>query len=266
MSKFGFAIFILFHKITCLLHFTDKLKNSMRLLNVLQSKTANSEESFFVPGMSGGIAYVLDPKALFPKRCNPEMVDLDPVVAGEEDERFLFETITEFAGATGSQVALELLKSWPEPVQSFVKVFPREYRRALAEEASRAETNGAANGNGVKEEEKAESSVVDIEEAIPDGEREEKAQQRSLDKLRGFKLYSRTQKAYRETSKRLEDWDEIYNHKGVRAGLKKQAARCMECGVPFCQSDNGCPLGNVIPKWNDLVFHVSSHSFEISFL
>jgi len=32
--------------------------------------------------------------------------------------------------------------------------------------------------------------------------------------------------------------------------------RCMDCGVPFCQSDHGCPLGNIIPKWNDLVFHV----------
>lgn len=33
--------------------------------------------------------------------------------------------------------------------------------------------------------------------------------------------------------------------------------RCMDCGVPFCQSKTGCPLGNVIPKWNDLVFNVS---------
>jgi len=34
--------------------------------------------------------------------------------------------------------------------------------------------------------------------------------------------------------------------------------RCMDCGVPFCQSDHGCPLGNIIPKWNDLVFQVCS--------
>jgi NADPH-dependent glutamate synthase beta subunit-like oxidoreductase len=33
--------------------------------------------------------------------------------------------------------------------------------------------------------------------------------------------------------------------------------RCMDCGVPFCQSKTGCPLGNVIPKWNDLVFNVN---------
>ena len=37
-------------------------------------------------------------------------------------------------------------------------------------------------------------------------------------------------------------------------GLRTQAARCMDCGVPFCQSSHGCPLGNIIPKWNDLVY------------
>ena len=37
--------------------------------------------------------------------------------------------------------------------------------------------------------------------------------------------------------------------------IKFQAARCMDCGVPFCQSSHGCPLGNIIPKWNDLVFN-----------
>ena len=40
------------------------------------------------------------------------------------------------------------------------------------------------------------------------------------------------------------------------SGLKKQAARCMECGVPFCHStSHGCPLGNIIPRFNDLVFN-----------
>ena len=44
-----------------------------------------------------------------------------------------------------------------------------------------------------------------------------------------------------------------------------ECSRCMDCGVPFCQSENGCPLGNLIPKWNDLVFHVSiSYCFRRS--
>lgn len=66
--------------------------------------------------------------------------------------------------------------------------------------------------------------------------------------------YKRQTGHYRAVPKRMEDWNEIYNFKEVRKGLKVQAARCMECGVPFCQSSHGCPLGNIIPKWNDLVF------------
>lgn len=66
--------------------------------------------------------------------------------------------------------------------------------------------------------------------------------------------YKRATYQYRKPDSRLQDWDEIYNHKQVMEGLQLQAARCMDCGVPFCQSSNGCPLGNIIPKWNDLVF------------
>ena len=75
--------------------------------------------------------------------------------------------------------------------------------------------------------------------------------------FRGFVKYKRAKYQYRDAKVRQNDWDEIYNHSAVKHGLQMQAARCMDCGVPFCQSDNGCPLGNIIPKWNDLVFRVS---------
>lgn len=68
--------------------------------------------------------------------------------------------------------------------------------------------------------------------------------------------YKREQSAYRNATERQKDYNEVYNFPRVRKTLKVQAARCMECGVPFCQSNvHGCPLGNIIPKWNDLVFH-----------
>lgn len=66
--------------------------------------------------------------------------------------------------------------------------------------------------------------------------------------------YSRETCVYRGAEQRLRDWREIYLGAGVRRGLRAQAARCMECGVPFCQGAHGCPLGNIVPKWNDLVF------------
>ena len=68
----------------------------------------------------------------------------------------------------------------------------------------------------------------------------------------GFLKYTR-----RETPKRrpvplrLRDWNEVYEDFGHEA-LQHQASRCMDCGIPFCH--NGCPLGNLIPEWNDLVY------------
>ena len=55
----------------------------------------------------------------------------------------------------------------------------------------------------------------------------------------------------RPVSVRLMDWHEVYEQQEV-AQLQKQAGRCMDCGIPFCH--NGCPLGNLIPEWNDLAW------------
>ncbi|PWD49608.1 glutamate synthase [Serinibacter arcticus] len=52
---------------------------------------------------------------------------------------------------------------------------------------------------------------------------------------------------------RLSDWKEVHEHRtGDSPYLKRQAGRCMDCGIPFCHQ--GCPLGNLIPEWNDLVW------------
>lgn len=51
---------------------------------------------------------------------------------------------------------------------------------------------------------------------------------------------------------RLMDWKEVYEEGFEHKTLQRQASRCMDCGIPFCH--NGCPLGNLIPEWNDLVY------------
>lgn len=105
---------------------------------------------------------------------------------------------------------------------------------------------------------KNEPKVQDIEEAIQDLAIEKRKAERVLDKTRGFIKYKRETTMYREASERQKDWEEVFNFPHIRKNIKTQAARCMECGVPFCQSkSHGCPLGNIIPKWNDLVFHGS---------
>ena len=85
----------------------------------------------FAAGMSGGIAYVLDPDGTFPARCNDELVDLDSV--DEADAIELRELIAEHAERTGSTVATRVLEHFDELLPVFVKVFPRDYKRALAE-------------------------------------------------------------------------------------------------------------------------------------
>ena len=72
-----------------------------------------------------------------------------------------------------------------------------------------------------------------------------------MGKPTGFKEYARELPAKRPVELRVRDWREIPEPFGDDK-VAKQAARCMDCGVPFCHT--GCPLGNIIPDWNDLVY------------
>jgi glutamate synthase (NADPH/NADH) large chain len=102
----------------------------------------------FAAGMSGGIAYVLDLDGEFAKRCNVAMVDLEPLLSeseqhgkvarhlwhrGETDEAVLKDLLDRHAKLTGSRRAREILEKWADHRARFVKVFPKEYRRALGE-------------------------------------------------------------------------------------------------------------------------------------
>ncbi|MGW4422391.1 glutamate synthase subunit beta [Streptosporangium sp. NPDC004631] len=68
---------------------------------------------------------------------------------------------------------------------------------------------------------------------------------------KGFITHGRELPARRPVDVRIRDWREVYEDFPAPA-LTRQAARCMDCGIPFCH--NGCPLGNLIPEWNDLVY------------
>ena len=79
--------------------------------------------------------------------------------------------------------------------------------------------------------------------------------------ITGFLKYNREMPSKRAVKERVEDYKEIYEPVAPEA-IKEQAARCMDCGVPFCHS--GCPLGNIIPDFNDAVYHEQwEKAFEI---
>ncbi|KAJ2157277.1 glutamate synthase [NADH] [Coemansia sp. RSA 552] len=205
----------------------------------------------FAAGMSGGIAYVLADN--FRSHCNTESVALE-TVHGTEAE-WLRETIQRHASLTGSVRAQRVVQRFSEELPRFVKVFPHDYKRVLkADKKAEEAPEEAPKGPEPQPQPQSQSSaLVDIEDAMVDdsllSERFKK-----LDKLRGFSRYKRRSDGYRNARRRTGDWNEIARRQ-TKAQLQVQAARCIDCGVPFCQSDaHGCPIGNVIPKWNELVF------------
>jgi glutamate synthase (NADPH/NADH) small chain len=81
-----------------------------------------------------------------------------------------------------------------------------------------------------------------------------------MGKPTGFMEYRRETPEYRAPAERVADWKEFHHHQ-PEAKLKEQGARCMDCGVPFCHTGtliagmaSGCPINNLIPEWNDLVY------------
>src|SRR6187399_978557 len=81
-----------------------------------------------------------------------------------------------------------------------------------------------------------------------------------MGKTTGFMEYPRVLPLARPPAERIADWHEFHAHMPVKA-LQEQGARCMDCGVPFCHTGtllaggaSGCPINNLIPEWNDLVY------------
>ena len=165
--------------------------------------------------MSGGIAYVYDVDRRFEGRCNLELVELEALT--DDDEVLVRDLISEHAARTGSIVARNVLASWERGAgERMIKVMPRDYKRALAEQAER------------------EAAVSGV-----------------MGELGAFLKIHRVGFEKRDPEQRVHDYERYF---GIQpeAELQRQGARCMDCGIPFCHE--GCPLGNLIPDWNDLVY------------
>jgi len=209
----------------------------------------------FAAGMSGGIAYVLDVHRDFMSKLNMEMVEASGVEDPEEIA-FLRGLIEDHHHYTGSELAARILVDFNRALPRFIKVLPVDYKRVLAEEAAKAAEAKRAEYNlpiisGVTQKTK-EGPVQDMEDSVNDSARDKK-KALVLDKTRGFMKYQRRSEKYRNAKTRTKDWAELSNRLDEDE-LKYQSARCMDCGVPFCQSETGCPISNIIPKWNELVF------------
>jgi glutamate synthase (NADPH/NADH) len=222
----------------------------------------------FAAGMSGGIAYILDIQQDFMSKLNPEMVEASGIDDPAEIA-FVRGLIEDHHHYTGSELAARILLDFNRALPRFVKILPVDYKRVLQEEAAKAAEAKRAEytlpllpGNPVRElhqknlkekhSHEKKSDLQDIEETVGDSAVEKK-RSLVLDKTKGFMKYQRRSEKYRPAQTRTRDWAEL-SKRLDEDELKYQAARCMDCGVPFCQSDSGCPISNIIPKWNELVF------------
>ncbi|KAK5661528.1 hypothetical protein OQA88_11432 [Cercophora sp. LCS_1] len=210
----------------------------------------------FAAGMSGGIAYVLDKHQDFLSKLNMEMVEATPL-EDKDEISFVRGLIEDHHHYTGSELAARILVDFNRALPRFIKVLPVDYKRVLEEEATKAAEAKRAEYNlpvvsGVPKKEEKAAKLQDIEEALDDNSANKK-KALVLDKTKGFMKYQRRSEKYRNPGTRVKDWAEISSRLNDDE-LKYQAARCMDCGVPFCQSDTGCPISNIIPKWNELIF------------
>jgi len=216
----------------------------------------------FAAGMSGGRAYIWDPAGDMEKRCTHEA---DPAKEyGKlypEFEAELKTLLEEHQAVTGSEVAQRILADWNGNKGKFLQVFPVDFKRAMAEAA--AESASAKAQDPTKDLTAEEKELIN-DNPTPDaqakvGDLEDMGSARPVvvaapKKKRGFIEYERGAAPYKPVTDRIKDFKEIYSARD-EPKLKTQGARCMNCGIPFChQKETGCPLGNKIPEWNELVY------------
>ena len=180
----------------------------------------------FAAGMSGGVGYVLD---LRPELVNPDLVDLDPVART---------TTRRSCAGCSSRTATGPSRRWPSGCSS-----PGRRAGAGSPSCCRA-TTSASSTSAPRPRPRASTSTA--RRSGSGSWRRPVADPQGFLKVRERELPTR-----RPVPVRIKDWHEVYQEQEL-GQLQRQAGRCMDCGIPFCH--NGCPLGNLIPEWNDLAW------------
>ena len=196
-----------------------------RGLVVVLGKTGRN----FAAGMTGGIAYVLDQTGEFASE-SLQSRRRGPGAGGRcrKTSRLLHRLIARHAELTDSPQAKWILKHWDAMLPKFVKVFPHEYKRVLGIPRVPAERAGGAGRND------ARAGAGDPWVRSP-GSRNTRANcRRAVPSQSAFTIISRCTSRSRKRK------------------CACRRARCMDCGIPFCHT--GCPVNNIIPDWNDLVY------------
>ncbi|KAI5572183.1 hypothetical protein BDE02_11G145400 [Populus trichocarpa] len=175
----------------------------------------------FAAGMSGGVAYVLDLDGKFKSRCNLELVDLDKVEE-EEDIMTLKMMIQQHQRHTNSLLAREVLADFDNLLPKFIKVFPRDYKRVLANMKEESASKEAAELAAKEAEEKNEAELRE-KDAF------EELKKMAAASLNGksnqsFIAYEREGVQYRDPNVRMNDWKEVMESSKPGPLLNTQSA------------------------------------------
>ena len=195
----------------------------------------------FAAGMSGGYAFVLD---LDEGRVNPELVELGPVTGDAATE--LKTLVTRHAEETGSTVADRAAGGLGHRAGPLHRGDAQRLQ-ASAGRPRRGLRGRPRRGRGERTDHGGASWLT-----APSAPAERLT---AMADPKGFLKNGREVATRRVVEERVKDWNEVYPDGIGRALLPiigTQAGRCMDCGIPFCHQ--GCPLGNIIPEWNDLVW------------
>eukprot|EP01125_Pyxidicula_operculata_P009940 TRINITY_DN3271_c0_g1_i2.p1 TRINITY_DN3271_c0_g1~~TRINITY_DN3271_c0_g1_i2.p1 ORF type:complete len:944 (-),score=241.55 TRINITY_DN3271_c0_g1_i2:15-2846(-) len=223
--------------------------------------------SNFAAGMSGGIAFVYCPtpesKVAFEKSCNKVTVSLENVSDVELSK--LHELITLHHQYTHSSLAKNILNQWQVTQHHFVQVLPKDYKAVLEQQVRKREAE-------LRQEQKRpqqqifQSKLFTIEEIKKQQRESQRRRQQqtfvenstkiptsSEDKTHGFSMFLGKSAPYQPVAERVNNWNEVYA-KHTPDEEKRQSSRCMDCGVPFCQSETGCPIHNQIPEFTNFIY------------
>ncbi len=237
----------------------------------------------FAAGMSGGIAYVLDEDGTFASRCNLAMVELEPM-PGEEDINAkvfhhardleahgmvdIMSDMSRFDGAPAASPdhaprALYRLdgcerRYWPSGKRG-IRNSRRSCRSSTAALSTRSKPRPSRRNDAARAVESAKYRSARSSDRYV---RHRTSRERvcALGKITGFLEYEREDRDYEPVAERVRHWREFVLPL-PEEDYVTQAARCMNCGVPYCQGTGsvapgspGCPVNNQIPDWNDLVY------------
>lgn len=230
-------------------------------------------------------------KRALPQDLEVARVQMDqPLEVYAEEEKDLISLLEAHKSWTHSKLAASILQKWPASASEFVRVFPKDFKGAVKAAIDRGEVSPIGSmreylpsqealldhsnkqrirkhpkvrKNSMEEIVGEPSAGLDIEDMAvfqktTKGNRPTKIEDAKLVSTsnRGFLEVDRGDLPKRGVAERVADFQEILAKKDEVA-VQTQASRCMDCGTPFCHQSvtdkSGCPLGNLIPEWNDLV-------------